>query len=108
MVHEIGRMDLSTRTKLDIFIERHALDQLESVLGEAGFKGWSVFHGIQGSGAHGTWRQDGIGETAACLVIAIGSAEAAATALQWLRDYFASYPGVVAVSEVSVMRIDRF
>jgi hypothetical protein len=101
-------MNLSARRKLDIFIERHALNELETILGEAGFKGWSVFHGVEGSGAHGAWRQTGIGDSAACLVIAIGSDEASRSALDWLSDYFATYPGVVAVSDVEVMRGERF
>lgn len=101
-------MELVTRTKLDIFIEAHALDKLEAALGRAGFKGWSVFAGIEGSGAHGAWRQTGIGESDARLVIAIGAADAADVVLTWLKDYFRDYPGVVAVSEVGVMRGDRF
>jgi len=101
-------MHLVQRRKLDIFIEGHALPRVEHMLGEAGFKGWSVFEGVEGSGAHGGWRQTGIGESAAFLVIAIGSVEACDTALDWLADYFRTYPGVVAVSDVSVMRAERF
>ena len=101
-------MELVARKKLDIFIERYALEKLEAMLGEAGFKGWSVFHGVEGSGAHGAWRHTGIGENAACLVIAIGADDAADAALNWLRNYFKSYPGVVAVSDVGVMRDERF
>ena len=101
-------MELAQRKKLDIFVEAHALDHVEAMLGQAGFKGWSVFQGVEGSGAHGAWRQTGIGESAACLVIAIGSAPACEAALEWLRDYFKTYPGVVSVSDVAVMRGDRF
>ncbi|MGE0386882.1 MAG: DUF190 domain-containing protein [Gammaproteobacteria bacterium] len=99
---------LSARKKLDIFIEAHALDQLESALARAGFKGWSVFSGIEGAGAHGAWRQSGVAESEARLVVAIGTQEAADHALAWLAGYFADYPGIVAVSDVSVMRSERF
>lgn len=101
-------MQLVQRKKLEIFIEAHALARVEDMLGEAGFKGWSVFEGVEGAGAHGAWRQTGIGESAALLVIAIGSEAASDKALEWLADYFKTYPGVVALSDVSVMRIDRF
>ncbi|MBL8558386.1 MAG: DUF190 domain-containing protein [Hyphomonadaceae bacterium] len=101
-------MDLVARKKLDIFIEGHALARLEAELGRAGFKGWSVFAGIEGAGAHGAWRQTGIAEGDARLVIAIGAAEAADAVLAWLEAYFREYPGVVAVSDVGVMRGDRF
>lgn len=101
-------MDLTPRKKLDIFIESHALARLESMLGEVGFKGWSVFTGVEGSGLHGAWRQTGVVESEARLVIAIGTEAACQAALAWLADYFKSYPGVVAASDVGVMRGDRF
>ena len=101
-------MELVQRKKLEIFIEGHALTQVEDMLGRVGFKGWSVFEGVEGAGAHGSWRQTGIGESAAFLVIAVGGAKACDQALEWLADYFKTYPGVVAISEVSVMRIERF
>ena len=101
-------MELIIRKRLDIFIEAHALGRLETMLGEAGFKGWSVFAGIEGTGVSGSWRQMGIGESEAKLVIAIGSTDAAKAALLWLKTYFSSYPGVVALSDVEVMRSERF
>ncbi|MEY2758850.1 MAG: hypothetical protein RIR33_2628 [Pseudomonadota bacterium] len=101
-------MDLTARKKLDIFIETHALMRLETMLGEAGFKGWSVFNGVEGAGLHGAWRQTGVVENDARLVVAIGTEAACDTALKWLADYFRSYPGVVAVTDVGVMRGDRF
>ena len=78
------------------------------MLGGAGFKGWSVFLGMEGAGAHGAWRQTGVADAEACLVIAIGGEAATRTALDWLSDYFRTYPGVASVSDVSVMRGERF
>lgn len=101
-------MELAIRKRLDIFIEGHALTHAEAMLGQSGFKGWSVFQGVEGSGAHGSWRQTGIGESSACLVVAIGDDTMCSNALEWLADYFKTYPGVVAVTEVSVMRTERF
>ncbi len=101
-------MQLSPRKKLDIFIEAHALTELEGVLAKAGFKGWSVFSGVEGAGVHGSWRQTGVAESEARLLVAIGTEAACLPVLGWLEDYFRSYPGVVAVSDVSIMRDDRF
>jgi hypothetical protein len=67
-----------------------------------------VFLGMEGAGAHGAWRQTGVTDAEACLVIAIGGEAATQTALDWLSDYFRTYPGVVSVSDVSVMRGERF
>lgn len=101
-------MHLTSRKKLDIFIEAHALGALETMLGDVGFKGWSVFTGVEGSGLHGAWQQTGVVEAEARLVVAIGTETACQAALGWLADYFKSYPGVVSVSDVGVMRSERF
>lgn len=101
-------MELVNRKRLEMFIETHALDHIETMLGEVGFKGWSIFQGAEGSGAHGAWRQTGIGENGACLVVAIGGESNCNAALEWLADYFKTYPGVATVSDVQVMRGDRF
>lgn len=101
-------MDLVTRTKLEIFVEAHALDDVERMLAQVGFKGCSVFAGVEGAGSHGAWRQTGVDEAGMRLIITIGSDASAQAALVWLDDYFRAYPGVVAISEVQVPRAERF
>lgn len=101
-------MNFSTRIKLEIFVEAHAVDEIERMLKRVGFKGCSVFAGVEGAGSHGTWRQTGVEEAGMRLVVTIGAESAAQAALVWLENYFAAYPGVVAVSEVKVLRADRF
>lgn len=101
-------MNLVIRTKLEIFVEAHALDDVEQMLARVGFKGCSVFEGVEGSGSHGAWRQTGVDEAGMRLIITIGSGASAQAALTWLEDYFRSYPGVVAMSDVKVLRAERF
>lgn len=101
-------MDLVTRTKLEIFVEAHAVDEIERMLKRFGFKGCSVFAGVEGAGSHGAWRQTGVEEAGVRLVVTIGAESAAQAALVWLENYFAAYPGVVAMSEVRVLRAERF
>lgn len=101
-------MNLVTRTKLEIFVEAHALGDVEQMLARVGFKGCSVFEGVEGSGSHGSWRQTGVDEAGMRLVITIGSETSAQAAMAWLEEYFSSYPGVVAVSEVKILRPARF
>lgn len=104
----VAIMNLIARKKLEIFIEANALAAVEEMLSQAGFKGWSVFESVEGSGAHGRWRQTGIGEAPAYLIVTIGNDAAADKALSWLGDHFKTYPGVAAVTDVSVMRGERF
>lgn len=101
-------MNLVTRTKLEVFVEAHAVSDLEQMLARVGFKGCSVFEGVEGAGSHGAWRQTGVDEAGMRLIITIGSETSAQAALTWLEDYFRSYPGVVAISEVKVLRAERF
>lgn len=101
-------MALSSRTKLEIFVEAHGVAEIEAMLKRAGFKGCSVFSGAEGAGAHGPWRQTGVDDAGIRLIVAIGAESAAEEALAWLENYFASYPGVVALSEVKVLRAERF
>lgn len=101
-------MDLVTRTKLEIFVEAHAVNDLEQMLARVGFKGCSVLEGVEGAGSHRAWRQTGVDEAGMRLIITIGSDAAAQAALIWLDDYFKTYPGVVAMSDVRVLRAERF
>lgn len=101
-------MDLSTRAKLEIFVEAHSVGEIERMLKRVGFKGCSVFTGVEGAGSLGAWRQTGVDEAGMRLIVTIGAEAAAVAALAWLESYFATYPGVVAVSDVKVLRADRF
>jgi PII-like signaling protein len=102
-------MQLVTRKKLEIFIEAHALARVETMLKDVGAKGWSVFNGVEGSGAGGAWRQSPVeGGGDMHLVVTVVSEAACDRALEWLKDYFSTYRGVVAVSDVEVLRPDRF
>ncbi|MBX9747480.1 MAG: DUF190 domain-containing protein [Hyphomonadaceae bacterium] len=102
-------MELVTRKKLEIFVEAHALVHVERMLHDVGAKGWSVFNGVEGAGSHGAWRQSAIdGGGDMHLVIAITNEPAARKALAWLTDYFSSYRGLVTLSDVQVLRPERF
>jgi hypothetical protein len=99
---------LTPRKKLEIFVEAHAVARVEAMLRDSGFRGWSVFASTEGSGTHGSWRQTGVDEKGLSMIVAIGSQISADAALDWLEGYFRLYPGIVAVSEVGVMRAERF
>lgn len=102
-------MQLVRRKKLEIFIEAHALPRVEAMLNEVGVKGWSVFNGVEGAGSAGTWRQSHVeGGGDMQLVITVASEAAVGRALDWLKDYFSTYRGLVTVSEVEVLRPDKF
>jgi hypothetical protein len=105
----MSAMQLVTRKKLEIFVEAHALHRVEAMLNTFGVKGWSVFNGVEGAGEAGPWRQSHIESGGDMhMILAITSESAAEQALAWLGEYFSTYRGVVAVSEVQVLRPERF
>lgn len=102
-------MELTRRTRLEVIVEGALLRRVEATLAEAGVKGWSVFDGVSGAGQHGAWRSEGLSAAdRKSMIVALTSRERAEAVLERLRTLFADYPGVAAISEVEVMRGERF
>lgn len=98
-----------TRKKLEIVVEAPVLRRVETMLIEEGVRGYSVFAGLEGAGEGGGWRREGFTDAEVKrLVWAIASQEAADRVLERLAVFFADYPGVVCVSDVEVLRAERF
>ena len=93
--------------KLEIVVEAPVLRRLEAILAEEGVRGWSVFRSVEGAGSHGEWRSD-FAATERRLVWAVTSAETAERVLDRLLPFLDDYPGVVCVSDVGVLRPERF
>ncbi len=84
------------------------LRRLETILEEEGVRGWSVFRSIGGAGSHGGWRSDFTDAQEKRLVWAVTNAETAERVLQRILPFLEDYPGVVCVSDVGVLRPERF
>jgi PII-like signaling protein len=103
------RMDLVKRKKLEITVEGAILRRVEELLVTAGVKGHTVLHGAGGRGEGGRWSEDLLTRAEQkVLIYAITSAERADKVLEALREIFATWPGIVAVTDVEVMRAERF
>ncbi|MBA4795347.1 P-II family nitrogen regulator [Phenylobacterium sp.] len=102
-------MQLTRRKKLEIVIEAPVLRRVEAFLSEAGVRGWTVLPSLAGAGDSGEWRSgDFTPGQEKRLILALVSSEAAEKVLARLADFFADYPGVVAVSDVEVLRGEKF
>lgn len=102
-------MQLSKRKKLEIIVEAPVLRRVEGFLAEAGVRGWTVLPSLAGSGDSGGWRSgDFTPGQEKRLIFALVTAEVAERVLERLADFFADYPGVAAVSDVEVMRGEKF
>ncbi len=102
-------MNTTARTKLEIVVEAPVLRRVEELLAEAGVRGFSVFAGLEGAGDGGGWRREGLsGAQDKRLIWTIMSADTAERVLERLAEFFQDYPGVVCVSDVRVLRGERF
>jgi PII-like signaling protein len=102
-------MATTRRRKLEIIVEAPVLSRVERMLSEEGVRGWSVFSGVGGHGTHGDWRTEGLsGAEDKRLIFALCGEEAAARVLDRLAAFFQDYPGIVCVTDVEVMRGERF
>ncbi|HAH11819.1 MAG TPA: hypothetical protein DCL54_10870 [Alphaproteobacteria bacterium] len=102
-------MDLVRRKKLEITIEATIQRRVEDLLLQQGVKGHTVLSGLGGRGESGPWREDHLTRAEQkVLIYAVTTDEAAAKVLAGLKELFATWPGIVALSDVEVMRGDRF
>jgi len=100
-------MPTVARKKLEVIIEAPVLRRLETILQEEGVRGWSVFRSVEGAGSHGEW-SSGFASTEKRLVWAVTNAETAERVLDRILPFLEDYPGVVCVSDVGVLRPERF
>jgi hypothetical protein len=102
-------MQTVRRRKLEIIVEAPVLSRVEAILKAEGVRGWSVFAGLEGQGATGDWHAEGLsGAEDKRLIFALTSTKVVDRVLTSLAAFFEDYPGVVCVSDVDVMRPDKF
>ncbi|MEM9988579.1 MAG: DUF190 domain-containing protein [Pseudomonadota bacterium] len=96
--------------RLELIIERMALSRASNVLEDAGLTGFTVVSALAGFGRGQHWRRDGDLSAAQDMVviISIGKADKTKAALDELHRLLENHIGVVSVSEVEVLRPDRF
>ncbi len=102
-------MQTTGRKKLEIIIEATVLRRVEQFLDEAGVRGWTVLPSVEGHGSGGDWTSgDFTPGQERRMIVAIAADDVARRALERLSAFFADYPGIVFISDVEVMRGERF
>lgn len=97
------------RKKLEIIVETAILARVEAVLVKAGAKGYTVLEGAKGFGAQGAWQEDSLTHADGMMIVAvILTNEAADAVLKDLMPLLESWRGVASISDVQVLRPDRF
>lgn len=102
-------MQTTRRKKLEIIVEASLLRRVEQLLDEAGVRGWTVLPSLEGHGSGGDWSSgDFVPGQEKRLILAVASSEVADGMLGRLSAFFADYPGLVFISDVEVLRAERF
>jgi PII-like signaling protein len=98
-----------SRKKIEIIVETPILARVEALLVKAGAKGYTVLEGAKGFGAQGAWQEDSLTQASGMMIVTvILTSEAADAVLRDLMPLLASWRGVASVSDVQVLRPDRF
>lgn len=95
--------------RIEIVIEALLARQVTDILDKAGATGWTILPVLTGKGHHGVRHggdPSGINDT--IMIVVIASAAHADAILARANDILADRSAVLAVSDVSVIRKDRF
>lgn len=103
-------MQIHSRKRLEIIIERMAMKRACRVLEEAGVKGYTVLPAMAGFGNGNKWDRDSDISHASDMVMIVSITDDASitAALDKLESLFAAHIGVFSVSDCGVMRPERF
>lgn len=102
-------MQTALRKRIDILADAPLVPSIVAAFDAAGISGHTVFPALSGAGHTGSWSEERL--TAAeskCLVMAITSAESADALIEALAPLLDSHRLLLTISEVAVIRGDRF
>lgn len=98
-----------TRKRIEILADTPLVPRVVTKLKQAGVSGWSVLHVDSGGGRHGEWQHDDVTAAAAkAIVLAIASEERTQAVIDALAPFLDSYGLLLLVSDVQVIRGERF
>jgi PII-like signaling protein len=103
-------MEIHQRKRLEIIIEHMAAKRACRVLETAGVSGYTVFPANAGYGNGNRWSRDTDISDASemVMIISITDEDTLTAALANLKNLFETHIGVCSVSDVGVMRPERF
>ncbi|MBX3490249.1 MAG: DUF190 domain-containing protein [Parvibaculum sp.] len=103
-------MEMHPKKRIDIVLEAPVLKRLTDLLDRLDVTGYTVLPVLGGKGHHGVWSREGLPSSAGAMVsVTVIAAEENLDAV--LEPVFAlvkRHIGIVTVSDVAVLRSDRF
>jgi len=97
------------RKKVEMFIERPLLKKAQAVIKDSGARRYTVVPTLEGRGLDGAWSEDLPVDAQHMIQVVILTNETKANAiLEGMAPILETWPGVVCVSDIQVMRPERF
>lgn len=102
-------MRTHTRKKVEMFIERPLLKRVVEVIQASRARRYTVVPALEGRGQDGGWQDDlPVDAQHMVQVVVLTSEKKADAILDGMAPLFETWPGVLCVTDVQVMRPDRF
>ena len=102
-------MKTHPKKKVEIIVERPLLRDVIEVIDSLGASGYTVLPTVAGRGKDGSWRADDVSSAFdRVMVIVIANEEVAETMVERSFDLLKDYNAIVTLSDVAVVRGDRF
>ena len=101
---------MHTKFRIELIIERMAYKRACRVLEASGMTGYTVMPALAGFGGGNRWQRDNdiSASKNMVVIVSIGDEERVKASLQEIENLLGAHIGVVNVSEVQVLRDDRF
>jgi PII-like signaling protein len=103
-------MQMHAKKKVEIVVEAPLLNRLLGILDEADVSGYTVLPAVAGRGHHGSWSREGLATDAGrmVMVMLIVSPEAISRLMEAIYPLISRQIAIVTVSDVQVIRGERF
>ncbi len=102
-------METVTRKRIDVLADAPLVPRIVSALTQAGVHGHTVLPAVSGAGRTGEWSEDRLtGAATKQWVVAIASADHADVLVDALGPLLDSHRLLLTISDVQVVRGDRF
>lgn len=100
--------ELVHRKRLELIVDLELAEWLADEAHAVGITHFTIVPTLSGKGVHGRWRNDGVGGQGKCLFLSVTSAERANALIDRIGPILSDYRIVMDMSDVEVLRGERF
>ena len=103
-------MEMHAKKRIEIVVEAPLLSRLLALMDDNNVSGYTVLPALAGRGHHGSWSREGLATDAGrmVVVVAIVDADAVSNLLDAVYPLISRHIAIVTVSDVQVIRGERF